>query len=245
MKRATCVALFGPLALGVMSCAPSRLAALRQPRIGVVVTPPEAVREEERTTAGVSLTIWHDGSCATLGGTEVLLDGQALSMEHAGGSMTGCLGTKGGAHCKAPTFARATLPSGAMHLVVRDPTATLRMDADDPSTPRSVRVEGDLRAGSDALVRWLPASDSFESYDRPRVTFNHEDGTSWQVVATASGSEVRFTVPQGAKPGRGRLTVSARLVVLALTKCTAPVACRAWLRLPSAGIPTSAVVAEN
>ena len=176
---------------------------------------------------------------------EALLDGQALSMEHAGGSMTGCLGTKGGEHCKSPTFARAALPSGAMHLVVRDPTATLLMDVDDPSTPRSVRVEGELRGGADALVRWLPGSDSFESYDRPRVTFKHEDGTSWQVVATASGSEVRFAVPQGAKPGRGQLTVSARLVVLALAKCTPPVACRAWLRLPPQGLSTSAVVVED
>lgn len=151
-RIATCAAVFGSLALGVTSCAPTRLSELRQPRIGVVVTPREAVVEQERTAAGVSLSIWHDGACATLGGTEVLLDGQPVSMEHSGGSMTGCLGTKGGEYCKPPTFRRDTLPSRPMHLVAHDPTATLVIDVEAPSIPRGVRVEGELRAAADALV---------------------------------------------------------------------------------------------
>ena len=242
-RRTTIGAILGAATL--LSCAPRRLSALDRPRAGVVVTPPDAVREEERTKAGVSLSIWHEGPCARLDGTRVLLDGQSLSMETGGRNTAGFLGTKGGQRCELPTFARPTLPTSAMHFVVSDSSATLSMDVDASMVKRAIRVDGELRAGSQAVVHWLPATDGFESYDLPRVSFTPEDGDNgWEVVAAGTSPDIAFTVPSDARPGRGRLKVTARIAVVPTTKCTPPLACRAWLRLPAAGVSTSASVAR-
>lgn len=151
--------------------------------------------------------------CVTVApGLRATIQGEAQTLLHSGQDRGDFLRPA----CDPPAFRgprRVDEPSS--RVVVGDASAEVVAVVDALYATRRLQVEGSLRRGQRATVRWTPTGERLDMPGLPtvvRLDFRYPDGAHWMLDAAAlalGDSQVAFTVPADARPGPGKLRLFA------------------------------------